>query len=232
VLGHATASIRWTSTATSWMPTYGRPPGLSGTSRGHLSRLGRLTRRTAKRRWTKVPGESGFLRGAAYRNRTDDLRITRGPRPGRTSASCTDTTDHRTDGTRRAGTIQGPVPRPVPRPRPCVTPPCSLCVTSLRALHHAPTSMPGRHGARRLTGRCHTCRLLAYGRRPNSASARRSHGNEQPAGQKTAAPYPAPSSAGLPVRELLLSWPADPAGNLSLHPARQAADVHDYRGTP
>ena len=45
---------------------------------------------------------------AAYRNRTDDLRITRGPLPGRAPASCTDSTDHRTDGTRRAGTIQGP----------------------------------------------------------------------------------------------------------------------------
>ena len=69
---------------------------------------------------------------ADYRNRTDDLRITRGTIPSRTPASCTDSTDHRTDGTHRAGTIQGAVPRTVPRPRPCVTPSCSLCVTSLR----------------------------------------------------------------------------------------------------
>src|SRR6185312_3916662 len=41
--------------------------------------------------------------GAAYRNRTDDLRITRGPRPGRARASCTDSTDHRPDGTHSAG---------------------------------------------------------------------------------------------------------------------------------
>ena len=45
---------------------------------------------------------------AAYRNRTDDLRITRGPLPGRARASCTDGTDHRTDGTRCAGNIPLP----------------------------------------------------------------------------------------------------------------------------
>ena len=84
---------------------------------------------------------------AAYRNRTDDLRITRGPIPGRMHAMSTDTTDHRADGTRLAGTIQGSVPRAVPRPRPCVAPSCSLCVTSLRALPHAPMSMSRRNGA-------------------------------------------------------------------------------------
>ena len=54
---------------------------------------------------------------AAYRNRTDDLRITRDtvPRCGRTG--CTDSTANRTDGTRRAGIISRPVPRTVPRPR-------------------------------------------------------------------------------------------------------------------
>ena len=67
---------------------------------------------------------------AAYRNRTDDLRITRGTIPSRAHASCTDSTDHRINGIRRAGTIQGPVPRTVPRPRRCVTLSCSLCVTS------------------------------------------------------------------------------------------------------
>ena len=72
---------------------------------------------------------------AAYRNRTDDLRITRGTIPGHAPASCADSTEHRTDGTRRAGIIQGPVPRTVPRPRPCVTPSCSLCVMSLRHSH-------------------------------------------------------------------------------------------------
>ena len=96
--------------------------------------------------WTESPGPRAGLRDhrdaqkrasdlqryrAAYRNRTDDLRITRGSIPGRAPASCTDSTDHRTDGTRRAGTIQGPVSRP----RPCITVSCSLCVTSLRHSH-------------------------------------------------------------------------------------------------
>jgi len=98
----------------SW-PGYSRPPGLSGTSRGHLSRLGRLTRRTAKRRWTKVPGESGFLRGAAYRNRTDDLRITRGMLPRSHSMTCTDSTTNGSDGPDCTGISRHPVPRPVPR---------------------------------------------------------------------------------------------------------------------
>ena len=96
--------------------------------------------------WTESPGPRAETRDhrdaqkcasdlqryrAAYRNRTDDLRITRGTIPSRTPASCTDSTDHRTDGTRRAGTIQGPVSRP----RPCITVSCSLCVTSLRHSH-------------------------------------------------------------------------------------------------
>ena len=92
-------------------------------------------------------GQDGGYARAAYRNRTDDLRITRGPIPGRMHAMSTDTTDHRADGTRLAGTIQGSVPRAVPRPRPCVAPSCSLCVTSLRALPHAPMSMSRRNGA-------------------------------------------------------------------------------------
>ena len=50
--------------------------------------------------------------------------------PGSAPASCTDSTDHHTDGTHRAGTIQGAVPRTVPRLRPCVTLSCSLCVAS------------------------------------------------------------------------------------------------------
>ena len=57
---------------------------------------------------------------AAYRNRTDDLRITRGPLPGRAPASCTDSTGNRIDGTRRAWIVRRPGPRTGPRPRPCV----------------------------------------------------------------------------------------------------------------
>jgi hypothetical protein len=54
---------------------------------------------------------------AAYRNRTDDLRITRGLLPRRARASCTNGTDHRIDGTLRAGIIRRPGPRTGPRPR-------------------------------------------------------------------------------------------------------------------
>ena len=109
---------------------------------------------------------------AAYRNRTDVLRITRGPIPGRMHAMSTDTTDHRADGTRLAGTIQGSVPRAVPRPRPCVAPSCSLCVTSLRALPHAPMSMSRRNGPPG-TGHCHmrACRHAAAGRTSSPSSS-------------------------------------------------------------
>jgi hypothetical protein len=59
------------------MPTCGRRRGLSGASWGHLSRPRSKTKvRTARIR-TKVPGSGGISSGAAYRNRTDDLRITR-----------------------------------------------------------------------------------------------------------------------------------------------------------
>jgi integrase len=62
--------------------------------------------------------------GAAYRNRTDDLRITRGTRRACARASCTDSTGDRTDGTRGAGIIRRPGPRTGPRPRPCVPASC------------------------------------------------------------------------------------------------------------
>jgi hypothetical protein len=61
---------------------------------------------------------------AAYRNRTDGLRITRGMLLSRTRSSCTDSTGHRIDGTRGAGIIRRPGPRPGPRPRPCVPASC------------------------------------------------------------------------------------------------------------
>ena len=72
----------------------------------------------------------------------------RGARPpSRTRVSCTDTTGHRTDGTRRAGTIQGHVPRTVPRLRPCVTQFCSLYGTSLSAASRVHERVPGRQWA-------------------------------------------------------------------------------------
>ena len=95
--------------------TCGRPPGLSGTSRGHLSRPGHLTRRTTRRRRTTVPGESGCSGGAAYRNRTDDLRITRGLLPRSYYMTCTDSTANGSDDPDCTGISLHPVPRPVPR---------------------------------------------------------------------------------------------------------------------
>ena len=68
--------------------------------------------------------------GAAYRNRTDDLRITRGTRRGCARASCTDSTGDRTDGTRGTGIIRRPGPRTGPRPRPCVPGILLLCVNA------------------------------------------------------------------------------------------------------
>ena len=55
---------------------------------------------------------------AAYRNRTDDLRITRGTHRGCACASCTDGTGNRTGGIRGAGIIRRPGPRTGPRPTP------------------------------------------------------------------------------------------------------------------
>ena len=102
--------------------------------------------------WTESPGPRAETRDhrdaqkcasdlqryrAAYRNRTDDLRITGGPLPGRARASCTDGTDHRTDGTVRAGIIRRPGPRTGPRPGPCVPASCyctqTLLMTWIRA---------------------------------------------------------------------------------------------------
>jgi hypothetical protein len=65
---------------------------------------------------------------AAYRNRTDDLRITRATIPSCTHASCTDSTGNRTDGTGGAGIIRRPGPRTGPRRRPCVPAILLLCV--------------------------------------------------------------------------------------------------------
>ena len=67
------------------------------------------------------------------------------PRSAR--ASCADSTEHRTDGTRRAGIIRRPGPRTGPRPRPLRRKALLLCVTSLRAIDPRPRAGPARHGA-------------------------------------------------------------------------------------
>ena len=54
---------------------------------------------------------------SAYRNRTDDLRITRGTLSCLTCTSCTDITGHRTDSTRCAGIIRRRGPRTGPSPK-------------------------------------------------------------------------------------------------------------------
>ena len=107
--------------------TCGRPPGLSGTSRGHLSRPGHLTRRTTRRRRTKVPGESGCSGGAAYRNRTDDLRITRGMLPASARATCTDSTEIAVTALAALGLSTDPFHDPFHAYGLCVTPSCSVC---------------------------------------------------------------------------------------------------------
>ena len=61
---------------TSWMPC-GRLPAWSGTPRGHLSHPKGQPKMMTIRRATETPGSGRFPSGAAYRNRTDDLRITR-----------------------------------------------------------------------------------------------------------------------------------------------------------
>ena len=84
-----------------------------GDTWGHLRRPRTARRGRDAKVSEKVPGKSQLLRGGAYRNRTDDLRITRGTLPSRTRPSCTDSTGHCTDDTRRAGIIRQPGPQPV-----------------------------------------------------------------------------------------------------------------------
>jgi len=54
--------------------------------------------------------------GAAYRNRTDDLRITRGPLSCTGGMTCTDSTPDGTHSADYTGIPVRPVPRLVPRP--------------------------------------------------------------------------------------------------------------------
>jgi hypothetical protein len=61
-------------------------------------------------------------------SKTGQRRITRGMCRGCARASCTDSTGHRTAGTRGAGIIRRSGPRTGPRPRPCVPGILLLCV--------------------------------------------------------------------------------------------------------
>ena len=67
---------------------------------------------------TKIRDDLGFLLGAAYRNRTDDLRITRGMVACNTGATCADSTARCTDGALYPGLLPLTVPRGVPRRAP------------------------------------------------------------------------------------------------------------------
>jgi hypothetical protein len=86
---------------------------------------------------------------------TDDPRITSDTLPGRTRTGCTNSTGNRSQGTRRAGTIHGPVPRTVPRPRGGLTPARPCCgrsgptVMMLSADGKPPAGSPSRAGPRR-----------------------------------------------------------------------------------
>jgi hypothetical protein len=70
--------------------------------------------RTARGR-EKVPASGGALGGAAYRSRTDDLRITRGTRARHSSATCTNSMTDSAGNTDCTGNSWPFVPRPVPR---------------------------------------------------------------------------------------------------------------------
>ena len=110
VLGHTTASIT--------MDLYGHLVDANlweaaraiGASWGHLSRPNSKTRTRTMQERTKVPGSGRVLGGAAYRNRTDDLRITRGLRLCSHSLTCTDSTANRTGSADCTGISRLPVP--------------------------------------------------------------------------------------------------------------------------
>jgi hypothetical protein len=100
------------------------PPGLRpcdqerrGCRCGHLRRGGQGSLLANPLARKPLPGseEAGEL-GAAYRNRTDDLRITRGMLRCFTCASCSNSTGNRTGGTNGAGISGDPVHEPVHAP--------------------------------------------------------------------------------------------------------------------
>jgi hypothetical protein len=116
VLGHASAAMTMDLCGPWSTAICGRLRGSSGASRGHLSCPGCPSQTAARWRRTKVPGSGMLSDGAAYRNRTDDLRITRGMLRSLGPATCTDATRKCRHCTQNAGISRYPVPRPVPRP--------------------------------------------------------------------------------------------------------------------
>lgn len=132
-------------------------PGGSTADPPDVQRAGRSWRHGAARRWTdataatvrngsrsagRQPGPVTFVPrsetsngrlppdlGAGERIRTADLPFTRSAAPSIEGASCTDDTDHHTDGTRCAGIIRRAGPRTGPRPRALRPAILLLCVT-------------------------------------------------------------------------------------------------------
>ena len=110
VLGHATAAMT--------MDLYGhmvdadlwQAAQLVGARRGHLSHPREAFERTAGRAQVrKTPRSWAFWVGAAYRNRTDDLRITRSPAHRSRRATCTDGSTHVPERSLRTGCSRLPV---------------------------------------------------------------------------------------------------------------------------
>jgi hypothetical protein len=114
VLGHATAAMTMDLYGHMVDAVCGRLPGLSGTSRGHLSRLKGRSRIRTTRSQAEVLDSGRFTGGAAYRNRTDDLRITRGMRVRFRSATCANSTANYACSADCTGYSWPLVPRPVP----------------------------------------------------------------------------------------------------------------------
>jgi hypothetical protein len=93
-----------------------RDPLSRGRHRGHFRRCGQsslLANPLARKPFPR--SERGSDLGAAYRNRTDDLRITRDLLPRTDSLTRTDDTADRTWSADCTGISQPAVPRPVPR---------------------------------------------------------------------------------------------------------------------
>jgi hypothetical protein len=90
-----------------------------------------------------MPGRCWFLTGAAYRNRTDDLRITRGPLSCTDGMTCTDSTPDGTHSADCTGISLRPVPRLVPRPSRRPSLPAGNISASFASRGAMPSVRPG-----------------------------------------------------------------------------------------